>query len=111
MVLNDRYEPSGKHEDAILAYLEEEGRLKPTAVAEGVGSKRSAINHSLHRLTAAGWITKPHGHGLYEFAYDPREMDDEAVAAVHLDRALELLGYDDLDADVVVGQLLEGVEA
>lgn len=109
MVLNDQYEPSGKYEDEILEYLESEHRLGPTNIAQGIGTERVAINHHLHRLYAAGWLTKPHGEGLYEYVADPREMTDEEIAAVHLDHAFELLGYDDVDADSAIDALREAV--
>ena len=104
MVLNETYTPTGKYEDEILEILEAEHRLTPTDIAEAVGSNRSAINHNLHRLTAAGWVDKPHGRGLYEFVTDPRKVSDEGVAVIHLERALELLGVD-ADAHAVVEQL------
>lgn len=109
MALNDTYEPSGKYEDAILEYLKEERRLGPTDIANGIGAERAAINHHLHRLNAAGWIRKPHGRGLYEFVNDPRDMDDDEIAAIHLEHALDLLGFDGIDAQQLIDRLHETV--
>ena len=104
-MLNDEYEPTGKHEEAILDCLRGRGRTRPTCVANELGVGRPALNHHLKRLAAAGWIDQPQ-YGLYEYRCDPREMSEVEIAAVHIDHAVTLT-----DTEAVVEYLLDRVEA
>lgn len=97
-MLNDRYEPTSEDdfEDSILDALRENGRMRPKHIGEEISTHRGNVNHYLKRLVAAGWLENPHP-GLYEFAYDPREMTDTEIALVLLEYAVDKLENDGND--------------
>lgn len=88
-MLNDQYKPSSDNEEAILDALKEGGRLRPINIAERTGKTMSANNHYMRRLIAAGWV-KEVEEGLYEIAYDPREMSLDGRQQLYENYADEL---------------------
>lgn len=89
-MLNDQYEPRTDGEDEVLAVLRREGgRLRPKHIYSEVGTNTGTAQHWIDRLYAAGWIARPRD-GVYELAYDPRQMTDEELAEAYLEHALEL---------------------
>lgn len=88
-MLNDQYEPRGANETAIIDVLADTGRNRPSNIYREIGVQRGTAQHWLDRLVAAGWVESPED-GIYDLAYDPREMTDRALAFAYLDHALEL---------------------